>query len=196
MFVKVCGLSDIRHVDAAVDAGADAVGFVFYPPSVRNVSAAEARAASSNVPQNIRRVAVMMHPEADECARVLEQFQPDVLQTDAADFDYLDIPDGVERWPVCREGGEVVRVSATFLYEGLQSGQGETVDWKTAAGFAQQGNMILAGGLDATNVGDAIRRVQPFGVDVSSGVESAPGQKDARLITEFIKAAKAAGQHL
>jgi phosphoribosylanthranilate isomerase len=82
------------------------------------------------------------------------------------------------------------------LYEGAKSGQGETVDWSRAAKIAERGNMILAGGLGPDNVADAIRAVRPWGVDVSSGVESAPGQKDPRLIQAFITAARAAEKEL
>jgi phosphoribosylanthranilate isomerase len=79
-----------------------------------------------------------------------------------------------------------------FLYEGRCSGSGETVEWGLAATLARRGRMILAGGLDAANVGEAIARVRPFGVDVSSAVESAPGKKDPRKIRAFINAARAA----
>ena len=80
----------------------------------------------------------------------------------------------------------------TFVYEGPKSGQGETVDWSRAAEIARQGNMILAGGLGAHNVAEAVATVRPFGVDVSSAVESAPGEKDSLLIEEFVTAARAA----
>ena len=79
-----------------------------------------------------------------------------------------------------------------FVYEGQKSGHGETVDWVIAAGHSRQGRMILAGGLSAANVGEAIARVAPFGVDVSSAVESRPGVKDPDRIRAFIEAAKAA----
>ena len=88
------------------------------------------------------------------------------------------------------------KVSGTYLYEGAKSGQGEAVDWSAAANLARNGNMILAGGLGPENVGEAIATAKPFGVDVSSGVESAPGEKDSQKIRAFIKAAKAAGNNL
>ena len=80
----------------------------------------------------------------------------------------------------------------TWLFEGARSGQGETVDWSHAAELAKRGKMILAGGLAPDNVADAIATVRPFGVDVSSGVESSPGQKSSQRILEFIDAARAA----
>jgi phosphoribosylanthranilate isomerase len=87
-------------------------------------------------------------------------------------------------------------VPDTYLYEGARSGSGEAVDWAGAAKVAEHGNMILAGGLGVENVAVAIRAARPFGVDVSSGVETAPGRKDSRLIRDFISAAKAAGNNL
>jgi phosphoribosylanthranilate isomerase len=195
LLVKVCGLREQHHVDDAVDAGAGALGFVF-AASPRQVTPAEARSISAHVPRHVRRVAVMLHPGNDEWLAVLEQFAPDVLQTDARDFDSLDVPESVERWPVYREGGLAPETDGTYVYEGPQSGHGETVDWSAAAELAQRGNMVLAGGLNADNVAQAIRTVRPFGVDASSGLESAPGQKDSQLITEFINAAKAAEKTL
>lgn len=197
MFVKVCGLRDADGVEAAVSAGVDAIGFVFHPKSVRNIPPQEAQSAADAAPPHITRVAVMRHPSNDEWQAVLEGFSPHVLQTDAGDFQALDVPDTVKRWPVFREGGTLPgELIDTFLYEGKQSGAGETVDWGRAARITKQGNMILAGGLDPANVAAAITAVRPYGVDVSSGVESAPGVKDATLIYDFVTAAKAAWRNL
>lgn len=203
MFVKICGLSTEQHVGAAVEAGADAIGFVF-AESVRRVSPGRAASLGNKVPGTVRKVAVMLHPTNDEWQAVLAGFGPDVLQTDAEDFAQLNVPGHIECWPVYREGNRVtdtfrspLKVSVTsFLYEGARSGQGQAVDWSKAAVLAGNGNMILAGGLGVDNVADAITAVRPFGVDVSSGVESAPGEKDSRKIREFISAAKAAGNNL
>jgi len=195
VLVKICGLKNAEHVRAAIDAGADAVGFVF-AASVRRVTPAEAATISMSVAPHIKRVAVMLHPTNDEWQDVLKGFTPDVLQTDAEDFASLDVPDSIECWPVYREGKSQLEVSNTYVYEGRKSGQGETVDWSRAAAIACEGNMILAGGLAANNVAEAITTVRPYGVDVSSAVESAPGQKDIRLINEFVSAAKAAEKNL
>jgi phosphoribosylanthranilate isomerase len=195
VFVKVCGLRKVEHVLAAVEAGADAVGFVF-AKSVRRISAADAAVISANVPAHIRRVAVMMHPANDEWRDVLQVFSPNVLQTDADDFASLDIPASVERWPVYREGGVSSSIDGTYVYEGQKSGQGKSVDWSIASKIAGDGRMILAGGLAAENVAAAIATVRPYGVDVSSGVESAPGQKNRQLIEEFITAVRAAEKKL
>lgn len=200
MFVKICGLSRKEHVDAAVAAGADAVGCVF-AESVRRVAPENAAKITRDVPVRVKRVAVMLHPTNDEWQAVLSGFRPDVLQTDAGDFAELDVPESIDCWPVYREGNTVTvppgnMVTVPFLYEGAKSGQGETVDWTRAAELARHGRMILAGGLSAANVGDAVAKVRPFGVDVSSAVESSPGEKDAALINEFITAAKTAEKNL
>jgi len=192
--IKICGMTDIAAVEVAVDAGADAVGFVF-AESVRRVSVRHALEMSEYVPLQTKRVAVMLHPTADEWREVKDIFQPDALQTDLADFDYLDVPAEIEKWPVLREGAMPAGDSLPemFVYEGKASGSGDTVDWQLAAQLAKRGRMILAGGLSTENVTAAIGQVAPFGIDVSSGVESAPGKKDTAKINAFIDAVRAAG---
>jgi len=192
--IKICGMTDIAAVEVAVDAGADAVGFVF-AESVRRVSVRHALEMSEYVPLQTKRVAVMLHPTADEWREVKDIFQPDALQTDLADFDYLEVPAEIEKWPVLREGAMPAGDSLPemFVYEGKASGSGDTVDWQLAAQLAKRGRMILAGGLSTENVTAAIGQVAPFGIDVSSGVESAPGKKDTAKINAFIDAVRAAG---
>lgn len=193
LVVKICGLRDADGVAAAVRAGADAVGFVF-TESVRQVSPAQAKQAAADT--EARRVAVMRHPSNELCQQVIAEFEPDVVQTDAADFAMLDIPDHIECWPVFREGDESMTTSGTYVYEGLKSGSGETVDWSRAAEIARHGQMMLAGGLAEDNVREAIQTVRPWGVDVSSGIESLPGYKDYDLIKRFISAVRAAEKEL
>jgi len=190
VFVKICGLCDAETAAAAVEAGADALGFVF-AESVRKVSPEQASAAVQNIPAGVQRVAVMRHPANEEWRAVLEGFAPDVLQTDVEDLAGLDVPPQVLTWPVIREGGNADDLPEVFVYEGLISGAGETVDWSRAAALADRGRMILAGGLAAGNVAEAIQTTNAWGVDVSSGVESAPGRKDIELIREFIGAVRA-----
>jgi phosphoribosylanthranilate isomerase len=100
----------------------------------------------------------------------------------------------VIRWPVVRENSAALgnELPGVFVYEGASSGRGETADWPRAAAIAQRGRMILAGGLNAGNVATAISSVDPWGVDVSSAVESRPGKKDPDLIRQFIHAVRAA----
>lgn len=191
--VKICGLRDAGAVEAAVAAGADALGFVF-AESVRRISPGEAAALAEGVPREILRVAVMRHPAADLWREVAAVFRPDVLQTDAADFANLSVPAGIVSWPVIRETEDAgdAELPETYVYEGAASGRGLQVDWERAARLARRGRMILAGGLDCGNVREAIGTVAPFGLDVSSGVESAPGVKDPRLIEAFVRAVRAA----
>jgi phosphoribosylanthranilate isomerase len=193
--IKICGLTDAAGVNAAVAAGADAVGFVFFEKSPRNLTIGAAIDLAALVPDQVSRVAVMLHPEAAFCDAVLAGLSPDIVQTDASDFTYLNVPGHIERWEVLRESGvnEQTRLPKRFVYEGDTSGQGDQVDWRGASRIASQGEMVLAGGLDASNVAVAIREVRPWAVDVSSGVESAPGKKDAQMINEFVAAVRAAG---
>ena len=196
ILVKICGLNDGEAVQAAVDAGADAVGFVFYDKSPRNLSPEQAARLAVDVPASVLRIAVMLHPEATLWNEVSDALRPDVVQTDIDDFSYLQVADGINKWPVLREGSvaEKEKLPATFVYEGSRSGHGQTVDWNAAAAIAHRGQMILAGGLTIDNIADAINRVAPYGVDVSSAVESQPGKKDVALITAFVAAAKSAEQ--
>ena len=148
VFVKICGLRDANTVAAAIDAGADAIGFVF-ADSLRCVEPGMARSMAEDIPQSVRSVSVMRHPSNDEWQSVLAEFSPDVLQTDAEDFDVLVVPDSIERWPVLREGVAPTASANVFVYEGQNSGAGESVDWTVAAETAARGRMILAGGLTA-----------------------------------------------
>lgn len=195
--VKICGLSDQEAVRAAVAAGADAVGFVFFEKSPRNITPEDAARLALDVPANVRRVAVMLHPDRVLWNEVSDVLRPDVLQTDIDDFSYLDVAESIERWPVLREGSvpENGALPATFVYEGARSGQGQMVDWSAAADIARRGQMILAGGLTTDNVAEAISKVAPYGVDVSSAVEFRPGEKDVAKIAAFVAAAKAAGKN-
>lgn len=192
VFVKICGISDVGAALAAADAGADAVGFVF-APSPRQVSPRTAVAISAELPARVLRVAVFAEPTLQEIEAVLELFTPDLIQ---ADHHCLSGLEGVETLPVHRSGTGVDIESGRFLYEGPVSGSGRMVDLGVAAGVAGLGDMVLAGGLCPGNVGLAIDRVKPYGVDVSSGVETAPGVKDPSLIESFVAAARAAQERL
>lgn len=193
LLVKVCGLSEQQHVNTAIDAGAGAVGFVF-AESVRRITPKRAFAICTEVPEYVKRVAVMLHPGSEEWQDVLRNFGPDILQADAEDFKSLEVPGTVECWPVYREGCTRPDTDGVYVYEGPKSGRGEVVDWSNAAKLAARGRLILAGGLAEDNVALAVSIARPYGVDVSSGVEIAPGQKDSELIRKFVIAAMAAGK--
>lgn len=197
IWVKICGLTTGEAVEAAVAAGADAVGFVF-APSKRQVTATRAVELSQSVPRSIPRVAVMLHPTQSQLDEVWSVFRPDVLQTDVDDLETLTVPPGLAVMPVIRNGVRLKpdphRIHPRVLFEGPVSGVGSTSDWNSAAQLARTTQLVLAGGLNATNVADAIAAVRPFGVDVSSGVEAAPGIKDPAKIHEFVRRARAASE--
>lgn len=195
LWVKICGLRDAADVACAVEAGADAVGFVF-ARSVREASPAQALLACKGLPEGVLRIAVMRHPEPAAWQQVWREFRPDWLQTDRQDYATLALARELERLPVYRDDSvndeSIGPLPAQLLFEGSDSGTGRTADWARAAVLARRCRLVLAGGLDAENVAEAVRTVQPFGVDVSSGVESAPGVKDPSRIHAFIAAARAA----
>jgi hypothetical protein len=120
---------------------------------------------------------------------VFSQFGPDVLQTDALDFNDIGLPAGVQGWPVLRGDAQPPK-GVRVLFEGPRSGTGLTADWTLAARLATRCEMILAGGLSPQNVAEAVRSVRPFGVDVSSGVEESPPHDPAR-IADFVRTARA-----
>jgi phosphoribosylanthranilate isomerase len=188
-WIKICGLTTRAAVDAAIAAKVDAIGFVF-APSKRQVTAVQAAQLAHGV-SGVLRIAVMQHPEQLLVDEVWSVFRPDVLQTDYEDLGGLTIPPGLKVLPVMRVGKSLPSLlPEQLLFEGPASGTGETVEWTRAAELASQTHVILAGGLSPSNVAAAIRQVRPFGVDVSSGVESAPGVKDIAKIAEFVRAVR------
>jgi phosphoribosylanthranilate isomerase len=136
---------------------------------------------------------VTKHPTQAEVDEILEVFRPDVFQTDWQDLQMLRLPSDLTVLPVLRTaGGEPEALPARVLFEGPVSGTGVPTDWPTAHAMARRTQVILAGGLSPENVAAAIAEVQPFGVDVSSGVESSPGRKSPQKIASFVSAARAA----
>ncbi len=201
MFVKICGLKSELAVQAAIDAGADALGFVF-AESPRRVTPELARELTRNVPADIARVAVMLRPSVEEWNQVRDVFQPDWLQSEVSDFELLDVPDQIGCLPVYRDKNatdfeqESIAWPDHMLFEGARSGVGLQPNWEHAAQIARKTCLVLAGGLDPDNVREAIIQVRPWGVDVSSGVETSPGVKDPGKIAAFLQAAREAeGAH-
>jgi phosphoribosylanthranilate isomerase len=199
--VKICGVTDARGVAAAAEAGVDSIGFVF-AHSIRQVTPNEAARLAARVPEGIDRVAVLSRPTVGELARILAGFDADIVQ---ADHGYLHDLDRARLLPVFRETEDVHNELDAYLgdttdrrlvYEGPRSGVGRTVDWARAHGVARRGLVTLAGGLAPDNVAEAIRTVRPFGVDVSSGVESEPGVKDPGRIRAFVEAVREAEKEM
>lgn len=194
-WIKICGLTTPEAVDAALAAGADAIGFVC-AESVRRV--APARAAELAAPALGRAdcVAVTKHPELALLQQIDAEWAPDLWQSDAADLATAGLATQLphaRRLPVLRAGQTWPDpLPEILLFEGPVSGTGRVGDWEEAERLARRTRLVLAGGLGAGNVAAAIRRVRPWGVDVSSGVEQAPGVKSPQKINEFVRAARAA----
>jgi phosphoribosylanthranilate isomerase len=207
MFVKICGITDSEAAVAAVAAGADALGFVF-AASPRQVSAEIACEIAQDVPRSTLRVAVFHHPSRAHFEHVLAVFAPDWVQTDAEDLTSLPVPEGMFALPVLRSGGNprgsdfsrdsLSRLeplphllSKRILFEGARSGTGRPADWAEARELAAVTQVVLAGGLSVANIDAAVAHVRPWGVDVSTGVERAPGRKDPDKIRAFVARARA-----
>ena len=196
LWIKVCGLRTVEAIEAAVEAGADAVGFVFHEGSPRNLSPDAARALVDAVPSTVEKVVVFMHPTQALLDAAVAAVRPGWVQTDADDFGRLRLPDGVRALPVYRTGAAIAQENLRgrrFLLESARSGAGERADWSAATALASVGELVLAGGLDAGNVAESIATVRPFGVDVSSGVERTRGVKDPALIRAFVSTARKIG---
>ncbi len=184
-------MTEARAVAAALEAGADAIGFVF-ASSVRQVDPVQAARLAQPARGRVPCVAVTLHPSPALIVEILREFQPDVLQTDVEDLAGLALPAGLVTLPVCRDAARAAKASGRILFEGPRSGTGQVADWSAARQLAAQRELILAGGLAPENVEEAIAQVRPFGVDVSSGVEERPGRKDPARMADFVARARAA----
>jgi len=190
LWIKVCGMTTEAAVDAALDAGVDAIGFVF-APSVREVSLQTALRLAAPARGRVACVAVTLHPSRELLDQILAEFVPDILQTDAEDLETLALQAECAVLPVLRgDRSERSELPARVLFEGPRSGSGQPADWERAARLARRTELVLAGGLSTGNVAAAIARVRPFGVDVSSGVEANPGVKSPERIREFVRLAR------
>jgi phosphoribosylanthranilate isomerase len=196
LYIKICGMTTPAAVDAALACKVDAIGFVF-AESVRRLSTSRARELAAPARRKVACVAVTRHPTRAAVAEILRDFRPDILQTDLDDIEKLDLPRELPVLPVVRPGASpACELPRRILFEGPVSGSGRTTDWDAAAGLARRMELILAGGLNPANVGAALRHVRPFGVDVSSGVEDSPGNKNTQLIEQFVAATRLAAVEL
>src|SRR5580658_7900708 len=196
LWLKICGLTDEAGVSAALQAGVDAIGFVF-SPSPRQIQAAQAARLAAAARGRALCIAVTRHPKQDVLDEIVRVFKPDGWQTDIGDLSVLKVPRQLPILPVLRSGSPALESPPRrFVFEGPVSGQGVTGDWSEATRRVTQSQLILAGGLAVDNVAQAIATVRPFGVDVSSGVEVQPGRKSPTLIAAFVAAARAAHEAL
>jgi phosphoribosylanthranilate isomerase len=205
--VKICGLKDPENLKAAIDAGARFVGFVFYPGSPRAVTAEEAASLAKQVPPSVRRVGLFVDPKDGMLQKTLDAVPVDMIQLHGQET-----PERVAeikakfKKPVMK----AIPVATKYDLEELEAyenaadwilfdakndekigGTGTSFDWALLQGKNFKKPWMLAGGLTADNVNEALAVLKPRVVDVSSGVESAPGEKDTAKIYAFIKAVKA-----
>jgi phosphoribosylanthranilate isomerase len=203
IWLKVCGITSLEDADAACELGYDAVGMVF-AQSPRRVSAEQAKEISSSLPSSIMRVGVFAGMEGEEvrsmaeyCGLDLVQLHGDETAVEADSFGSRAIVARQPRSPEDLEGIGAFPHAFAVLIDSwdpvLAGGTGRPCDWGLAARAAGMARIILAGGLNPANVGEAIAVVHPFGVDVSSGVELRPGVKDHALMRDFARAVRGAG---
>jgi phosphoribosylanthranilate isomerase len=210
--VKICGLKTVEAVEAALAGGADYVGFVFYEPSPRNVTLAVASLLARRVRGRAKAVALFVDPQDDLLDKVVSEVDPDLIQLHGSET-----PDRVaeirNRWrrPVMKavkvetradaEAALTYRAAADLilfdakapqgLRESLPGGNGLPFDWRMLLGVRDKVPFMLSGGLTPENVAEAIQLTGAKAVDVSSGVEMQPGEKDPERIRRFLAAAKA-----
>lgn len=198
--VKVCGITRVEDADAASRAGADAVGLVFYPPSPRCLSIAQARRVRMALPPFVSPVALFVNPAREEVERVLAEVRPDALQFHGEEDPAFCTQFGVPYVKACRvrEGIDLLEYFRPYAdaqgwladaYVEAYGGVGARFDWRLVPPVRAR-PLILSGGLTIANVGQALQLVKPWAVDVSSGVEVAKGIKVAALIEAFIAEVK------
>jgi len=204
VLVKICGITRREDAEAAIELGANALGFVFWPRSPRYVDPEQARSILGALPPFITTVGVFVDQTArlingvsarvglsavqlhgDEPVAMVDDIERPVIKA-LAMSDELDADDA-DAWP------ERVRLLLDVHDPVQRGGTGRTIDWGRAAGLAKRRPVLLAGGLRPENVADAVRTVRPYGIDVSSGVESAPGVKDRALLSALFRAITEAG---
>ncbi len=198
MLVKICGITTLKDAIEALDAGASALGFNFYPASPRYITPEAAVRIVERLPAGVLKVGVFVNEKAGPALSALRSAGLDIAQWHG-DEPPEALPHGVRSWKAFRvdarfqpESMAVYDVEAFVLdgpSETLYGGAGKTFDWARARGLGRR--IVIAGGLDASNVSKAIEIAQPWGVDACSRLEAAPGRKDYEKMRAFIKAALA-----
>src|ERR671914_2246110 len=194
--IKICGITRTTDAGAAASAGADAIGLVFYPPSPRFLSIERAREIRDALPPFVQTVALFVNADAAQVSQVIGRVHPAMLQFHGDEPPQFCAQFGLPYVKACRvkagvDALEYLRPfsgAAAWLFDSFVAqygGVGESFDWSLLPA-ARERPFILSGGLARENVAEAIRRVRPWGVDVSSGVESAKGIKDGAKIAAFI----------
>jgi len=203
--IKFCGFTCTEDIAVAVSLGVDYLGLVFAPRSPRRLSLDSAQHLRHAVAGTTGVVALLMDQPADEVRAVIDAIQPDILQFHGRESDAFCASFGLPFWKAIGMGGDVasglVQVAhypsaQAFLFDGhaagAAGGSGQRFDWSQLPRTLRRQQLLLAGGLDAHNVSEAIKTVAPWGVDLSSGIESAPGIKAAQRMQEFVEAVRRA----
>ncbi|MFO1519710.1 MAG: phosphoribosylanthranilate isomerase [bacterium] len=205
--VKICGLTNLEDTLAAIEMGADLLGFNFYPESPRYLAYEKAEMIFQEVPPNILKVGVFVNEDIQTVIDLACQIGLDYLQFHGDESPEYCNPIGRPWFKAIRLADEnaletIPQYDCEWILidaagEGQYGGTGKKVDWELARRAKNMGKKILlAGGLNPENVQVAIATVQPFGVDVASGVEKKPGQKDLKKMEEFIAKAKSVNLHV
>ena len=204
IWTKICGITRVEDAEAAAEMGADAVGLVLYATSPRAVPVESVTTLFGQLPNRIRRVALLVNPESELVQRAVASQCVDLLQFHGSESaqlcrqfgvpymkairvqDFQQAIDEIEQHP----NAEMILLDK--YVENVPGGTGQSFDWSLAAQLVADTELpvVLAGGLHPDNVAAAIEQVKPFGVDVSSGVEKAPGEKDLAAMRNFIEMSK------
>lgn len=192
MIVKVCGITNTRDALVSLDAGADALGFNFWPGSKRFV---KETGFLTDLPKDFWRVGLFVEEDPQKVRDTMEAYQLDIAQ-----LHRMESLDGLRVWqaisvdgPLTQEQIDAARAEAVLVDTpagALAGGTGKTFDWAFVRGL--QGKIVLAGGLDASNVGEAVGQLRPWGIDACSRLESEPGKKDPQKVWDFVSAAREA----
>ena len=200
-WVKICGITSVRDAELAVASGADALGFNFYSGSPRCMDPAKALRIIEALPETTEIVGIFVNAEERYVRDILATVPLDVLQFHGHEsFSYcaqFHLP-FYRAFPVksahdlaairlfMSNPGAPKRFLLDAKVEGVYGGSGQTFDWKLSERVQDCGHMILSGGLNPENIAEAVKTVRPYGVDVASGVESKPGEKDAEKLRAFL----------
>lgn len=201
MFLKICGITNLDDAMHAVEHGATALGFVLWPRSPRVVQRDTVARIVAQLPATVTTVGVFVNESSDEIVRTMERTNLTAIQLHGDEpVEYA----AALAWPILRSVtletapliAEAWSDDTTLLLDAAdpdrRGGTGQQVDWEAAADLARRRRVVLAGGLTPANVTDAIGRVRPYGVDVSSGVEDAPGMKNPDKVSQFLRCARQA----
>ena len=197
--IKICGITNLDDGLEAIAAGVDALGFVFVPNTPRYITPSQAKLVIKQLPPFITNVGLFVDSEIDEIENIVNHCKLDAVQLHGNESPEMCSQISLQtkviksfhvkkELQVLRNEIENYRVDAYLLdtfIKGKAGGTGQTFDWRIAEGLSQR--IILAGGLTPDNIGTAIAQLQPYGVDVSSGVEKSPGKKDTNKIYSFVR---------